>query len=83
MDVQQIERQGADLQTKIEELQYVNQVLRTKQNEREEELDQMKEQILKHQSVMVDLLSKFETWEKSQKKDVAKKLIDNGMYIPK
>ena len=67
MDMQQIERQGADLQTKIDELQYVNQVLRTKENERAQELDQVKEQMLKHQSVMVDLLSKFETWEKSQK----------------
>lgn len=81
--MQQIERQGADLQTKIDELQYVNQVLRTKENERAQELDQVKEQMLKHQSIMVDLLSKFETWEKSQKKDVAKKLIDSGMYIPK
>ena len=70
--MQQIERQGADLQTKIDELQYVNQVLRTKENERAQELDQVKEQMLKHQSVMVDLLSKFETWEKSQKKDVAR-----------
>ncbi|MGB9168905.1 MAG: hypothetical protein WCB31_08260 [Nitrososphaeraceae archaeon] len=82
LDMQQMERQGADLQTKIEELQYVNQVLRTKQNEREEELDQMKEQMLKHQSFIVDILDKFETLEKVQKKDVAKKLIDSGSYVP-
>jgi glycine cleavage system protein P-like pyridoxal-binding family len=71
------------LQTKIEELQYVNQVLRTKENEREQELDQIKEQMLKHHSVMVDILDKFEVLEKGQKNDVAKKLIDSGMYIPK
>ncbi len=83
LDMQQLERKGADLQTKIEELQYVNQVLRTKENEREQELDQIKEQMLKHHSVMVDILDKFEILEKGQKKDVARKLIDSGMYIPK
>jgi len=44
---------------------------------------QNKEQMLKHQSVMVELLGKFETLEKVQKKDIAKELIDSGMYIPK
>jgi glycine cleavage system protein P-like pyridoxal-binding family len=39
--------------------------------------------MLKHHSVMVDILDKFEVLEKRQKKDVAKKLIDSGMYIPK
>jgi glycine cleavage system protein P-like pyridoxal-binding family len=39
--------------------------------------------MLKHQTVMVDILDKFETFEKVEKKDVAKKLIDSGMYIPK
>jgi hypothetical protein len=43
----------------------------------------MKEQMLKHQSFIVDILDKFETLEKSQKKDVAKKLIESGAYIPK
>jgi hypothetical protein len=43
---------------------------------------QFKEQMLKHHSVMVDILDKFEVLEKGQKKDVAKKLIDSGM-IPK
>ena len=32
---------------------------------------------------MLDILDKFETLEKVQKKDVAKKLIDSGMYVPK
>lgn len=32
---------------------------------------------------MVDILDKFEVLEKVQKKDMAKKLIDSGMYIPK
>jgi len=34
-----------------------------------------KEQISKHHSFIVDILDKFETLEKTQKKDVAKKLI--------
>lgn len=34
LDTQKLERQGADLQTKIEELQYINHLLRNKQNER-------------------------------------------------
>jgi len=71
--MQQIERQGADLQTKIEELEYINQLLRDKQNEREHELEQIKEQMSKHQSFMFDILDKFKTLEKLQKKDVAKK----------
>ena len=32
---------------------------------------------------MVDILDKLDTLEKAQKKDVAKKLIDSGMYVPK
>jgi hypothetical protein len=44
---------------------------------------QVKEQMLKHHSVMVDILDKFEVLEKRQKKVVAKKLIDSGMYVPK
>lgn len=71
--MQQIERQGADLQTKIEELEYINQLLRDKQNEREHELEQIKEQMSKHQSFMFDILDKFKTLEKLQKNDVAKK----------
>ena len=71
--MQQIERQGADLQTKIEELEYINQLLGDKQNEREHELEQIKEQMSKHQSFMFDILDKFKTLEKLQKKDVAKK----------
>jgi hypothetical protein len=39
--------------------------------------------MLKHQSFIVDILDKFETLEKGQKKHVEKKPIDNGMYIPK
>ncbi len=71
--MQQIERQGADLQTKIEELEYINQLLRDKQNEREHELEQIKEQMSKPQSFMFDILDKFKTLGKLQKKDVAKK----------
>jgi hypothetical protein len=39
--------------------------------------------MLKHHSAMVDIIDKFEVLEKGQKKYVVKKLIDNGMYIPK
>ena len=60
----QLKRQYAVLQTKIEELEYVNQVLRDKPNERDHELEQTKEQISKHQSVMFDILDKFKTLEK-------------------
>jgi len=42
-----------------------------------------KEQMSKYQSFIVDILDKFEVLEKGQKKDVAKKLIDKGMYVPK
>ena len=46
--MQQLKRQDAVLQTKIEELEYVNQVLRDKPNERDYELEQTKEQMSKH-----------------------------------
>ena len=42
--MQQLERQGADLQTKIEELHDINQLLRNKQNEREEQIRGMQDQ---------------------------------------
>jgi hypothetical protein len=64
-----------------------------KQNEREQELEQIKDQMLMHQSLMVDLLDKFETWEKSQKKEVPeilkgwnnrteKRYRKNGLDVP-
>src|SRR5665648_326971 len=45
LDTQQLERQGADLQTKIEELQDINQLLRNKQNEREEQIKNLEESV--------------------------------------
>ena len=41
LNVPQLERQGADLQTKIQELQDINQLLRFKQNEKEEQINQL------------------------------------------
>ena len=41
LNIQQLNRQGADLETKIEELQDINQVLRFKQNEKEEQINQL------------------------------------------
>ena len=40
-----MERQGADLETKIEELQDINQLLRNKQNEREEQINKLEESV--------------------------------------
>ena len=45
--MQELKRQDAVPQTKIEELEYVNQVLRDKPNERDYELEQTKEQMSK------------------------------------
>lgn len=36
LDIQQLERKGADMQTKIEELQEINQILRNREQIREE-----------------------------------------------
>ena len=41
LNLPQLERQGADLQTKIQELQDINQLLRFKQNEKEEQINQL------------------------------------------
>ncbi|MGE5634201.1 MAG: hypothetical protein ACM3VV_03140 [Deltaproteobacteria bacterium] len=45
LNVPQLERQGADLQTKIEELQDINQLLRSKQNEKEEQIKKLEESV--------------------------------------
>ncbi|HET8856792.1 MAG TPA: hypothetical protein VFM28_04620, partial [Nitrososphaeraceae archaeon] len=45
LNVPQLERQGADLQTKIEELQDINQLLRYRQNEKEEQIKKLEESI--------------------------------------
>ena len=58
LDTQQLERQGADLQTKIEELQDINQLLRNKQNEREEQIRGMQDQIQTIMNTLVDIKNK-------------------------
>jgi predicted nucleic acid-binding Zn-ribbon protein len=45
LNVPLLERQGADLQTKIEELQDINQLLRYKQNEKEEQIKRLEESV--------------------------------------
>ncbi|HET9806778.1 MAG TPA: hypothetical protein VFP49_07705, partial [Nitrososphaeraceae archaeon] len=45
LNIPQLERQGADLQTKIEELQDINQLLRYKQNEKEEQIKKLEESV--------------------------------------
>ncbi|HET9806287.1 MAG TPA: hypothetical protein VFP49_05225 [Nitrososphaeraceae archaeon] len=45
LNVPQLERQGADLQTKIEELQDINKLLRHKQNEKEEQIKKLEESV--------------------------------------
>jgi integrase len=45
LNVPQLERQGADLQTKIEELQDINQLLRYKQNEKEEQIKKLEDSV--------------------------------------
>ena len=58
LDTQKLERQGADLQTKIEELQDINHLLRNKQNDREEQMKEMQDQIQTIMSTLVDIKSK-------------------------
>jgi integrase len=45
LNIPQLERQGADLQTKIEELQDVNQLLRNKYNEKETQIKNLEESV--------------------------------------
>ena len=45
LNISQLNRQGADLDTKIEELQDINQLLRNKQNEREEQIKNLEESV--------------------------------------
>ena len=45
LNVPQLERQGADLQTKIEKLEDINQLLRNKYNEKEEQIKKLEESV--------------------------------------
>jgi integrase len=45
LNVPQLERQGADLQTKIEKLEDTNQLLRNKYNEKEEQIKKLEESV--------------------------------------
>ena len=45
LNISQLNRQGADLDTKIEEMQDINQLLRNKQNEREEQIKNLEESV--------------------------------------
>ena len=45
LNISQLNRQGADLETKIEELQGINQLLTNKQNEREEQIKNLEESV--------------------------------------
>ena len=61
LNVSQLERQGADLETKIEELQDINQVLREK--------DKMKEDVIANLSDKLIMLSeRLDAVERSTKK---------------
>ena len=60
LNVSQLERQGADLETKIEELQDINQVLREK--------DKMKEDVIANLSDKLIMLSeRLDAVERSTK----------------
>ena len=58
LNITQLNRQGADLQTKIEELHDINQLLRNKQNEREEQIRGMQDQIHTIMNTLVDIKNK-------------------------
>ena len=45
LNISQLYRQGADLDTKIEELQDINHLLRNKQNEKEEQIKNLEESV--------------------------------------
>ncbi|MGI9009744.1 MAG: tyrosine-type recombinase/integrase [Nitrososphaeraceae archaeon] len=45
LNISQLNRQGADLETKIEELQDINHLLRNKQNEKEEQIKNLEESV--------------------------------------
>ena len=60
LNIQQLNRQGADLETKIEELQDINQVLREK--------DKMKEDVIANLSDKLIMLSeRLDAVERSTK----------------
>jgi hypothetical protein len=56
LDIQQLERQGANLQTQIEELHDVNQVLRNKDSKREERMRGLEDQIDQIKTMMNTLI---------------------------
>jgi integrase len=84
LDIQQMERQGADLQTKIEELQDINQVLRSKQNEREEQvkvlmssIENLTSEISRNKQKVMEITEKLELIDKKEKEYEKKQEIKN------
>ena len=58
LNIQQLNRQGADLETKIEELQDINQVLREKDKMKEDVITNLSDKLIML-SERLDALEKF------------------------
>ncbi|HJT85540.1 MAG TPA: tyrosine-type recombinase/integrase [Nitrososphaeraceae archaeon] len=60
LDITELERKGADMQTRIEELEQVNQVYRTREKEREEKERKQNEWLIKMEKRFNELTAKFD-----------------------
>ena len=59
LNVQQLERQGADIQTKVEELEEVNQSLRRRDKVKDDAISQLSDQL-------IDLTTRLQEIERKQ-----------------
>ena len=59
LNVQQLERQGADIQTKVEELEEVNQSLRQRDKVKDDAISQLSDQL-------IDLTTRLQEIERKQ-----------------
>jgi signal transduction histidine kinase len=68
LNVQQLERQGADIQTKVEELEEVNQSLRRRDKVKDDAISQLSDQL-------IDLTTRLQEIERKQQQQQQQQLL--------
>ena len=68
LNVQQLERQGADIQTKVEELEEVNRSLRRRDKVKDDAISQLSDQL-------IDLTTRLQEIERKQQQQQQQQLL--------
>jgi ABC-type transporter Mla subunit MlaD len=63
VDIHQLERQGADIQTKVEELEELNQALRSRDKTKDDAIAQLSDQVMALTARMQELERKQQPYQ--------------------